>query len=133
MNNAGVYSLCAYQVTVALTAEAFTAIDDLDGMNAVTLEALLQYGSGGTSISAVVQTSLDGTNWVDVARFDFTTSSSRKACNLSGLTAVDVGSVSTLSVEGRRDGFLGNTLRAVVTSVGTYVDTTLQIRAAVRG
>ena len=70
----GNYVLAATAITAALTAEAMSAIEDLDGMNAVTLVASLAYGSGGTTCVATVQTSFDGgTTWLDVARFDFAT------------------------------------------------------------
>ena len=54
-------------------------------MGAVTLLAELLGATGGTSISALVQTSLDGGSvWLDVARFDFTTSAAKKWCVLQG-------------------------------------------------
>ena len=130
--NVGVYSLVSTQVTAPLTALAQTPITDLDGMSAVTIEANFQYGSGGTSVSAVVQTTLDGTNWRDVARFDFTTASRVARANLSALTPQSAATLSALAAEGVNDGFLGKGLRAVLTSVGTYENTTLSVTAAVR-
>lgn len=127
-----IYTLFAGEITTALTSEAADEIIDLDGMNAATLTARLAYGSGGTSVSAKVQTSLDGSVWLDVARFDFTTSSATKTANLSGLTAKGVAAYSALGSEGVTDGLLGSSLRAVITSVGTYTNTTLDIRASVR-
>jgi len=133
MDNPGVYALFAGQITAALTAQAQTPIIDLDGMTAVTLEASLGYGSGGTSCSAVVQTTFDeGTTWRDVARFDFTTSTRVATANLSGLTAKASATYASLASEGVNDGLLGDQLRVVLTSVGTYVNTTLSVRAAVR-
>lgn len=125
--------LVAEAITVALTNKAYSALSGLDGMTAVTLEAVFIYGSGGTSVVAKVQTSLDGTNWRDIARFDFAAASATKSCNISGLTPIGVQSLPALSAEGVRDGFLGGSLRAVVTSVGIYgADTMLAIRAATR-
>lgn len=133
MDNPNVYTLYAQSITAALSAQAQTAIDGLAGMSAVTLEAELAYGSGGTSASAVIQTSLDGgTVWLDVARFDFTTASAKKWCVLQGLAAKGVASYSALAAEGVNDGLLGDRLRAVITTVGTYADTTLNVRASVR-
>jgi hypothetical protein len=133
MNNPAVYSLAALSITAALSASAQTAIDDLDGMTAVTLEASFQWGSGGTSCSAVVQTSFDGgTIWRDIARFDFTTATAVKHCNLEGLLSKAVTSYAVLASEGVYDGVLGDQLRAVVTSVGTYANTVLSVRASVR-
>lgn len=131
--SAGVYTLAALGVTTPLTASAQTAITSLDGMTAVTLEANFQYGSGGTSFSALAQTSCDGgTVWRDVARFDFTTTTAVQYANLSGLTAKGITSYSALGSAGVNDGLLCNQLRAVITSVGTYVNTTFGLRASVR-
>lgn len=131
--NAGVYTLAATGVTAAQSAVAQTAISNLDGADAVTLIAQFGYGSGGTSCDVLVQTTLDGgTTWLDVAHFSFTTASATKAANLSGLTAKAVGAYVALSGEGVNDGLLGNQIRAVITSIGTYVNTTLSVRASVR-
>lgn len=128
-----VYSLASLAITTALSAQAQTAIEDLDGMTAVTLEAVFGYGSGGTSAAVTIQTSLDGgTTWRDIARFDFTTASATKVANLSGLLSKAVTAYAALGSEGVLDGILGDALRVVVTSVGTYANTTLSIRASVR-
>jgi hypothetical protein len=129
---AGVFDLCAMQIAAALSNEALSAIDGLDGMTAVSLDASFAYGTGGTSVVAVVQTTLDGTNWRDIARFDFGTAASVKHANLSGLLSKGITSTATLSSEGVVDGLLGNKLRVVLNSSGTFVNTTLSIRAAVR-
>lgn len=133
MDNSGLYTLVSLSLTAALTAQAQSDIDNLDGVTAVTLEAEFGYGSGGTTASATVQTSFDGgTVWLDIARFDFTTSSRKAVCNLSGLLSKAVTTYAALSSEGVNDGVLGNMLRAVVTTTGVYANTTLAIRAAAR-
>lgn len=133
ITNPGVYALAIDQITVAQTVQAFTAITDLDGATAVTIECQFQYGSGGSTASATVQTSFDGgLTWRDVARCDFTTSTAVKHFNLSGLLSKGATPYAALSVEGVNDGVLGNQLRAVVTSTGTYANTILSVRASVR-
>lgn len=136
MDNPGVLTLAAVNLTAPLTAQAQTMpvnADSLDGMTAVTLTAEFQYGSGGTTCSAVVQTSFDGgTVWWDIARFDFTTATRKAACNLEGLLSKAVSTYTALASEGVFDGVLGSELRCVLTSTGTYVNTTLAIRASVR-
>ena len=133
MNNPGVYSLALLSPTVAQTAAVQTpGAINLDGITAVTLEAAFQYGSGGTSCSAVVQTTFDGTIWRDIARFDFTTASATKHCNLEGLLSKAVTLYAALGAEGVYDGVLGNQLLAVITSVGVYANTVLSVRASVR-
>lgn len=133
MNSPGVYPLAVLGIAAPLTAVAQTPIVNLDGMTAVTLEASFAYGSsGGTSCSAVVQTTFDGTIWRDIARFDFTTVSSTKHCNLNGLLSKGVTVYAPLGSENVYDAVLGNQLRAVITSVGTYIGATLSVRASVR-
>lgn len=128
-----VYTLASLGVTTALTSSAQTAIDDLDGMTAVTLEAAFGYGSAGTTCFAIVQTTFDaGSTWRDIARFDFTTASAVKVANLSGLLSKAVTSYAALASENVLDGVLGDQLRAVISSTGTYVNTTIVIRASVR-
>ena len=128
MDNPGVYTLAATAVTTALTSQAFTAIEDLDGMTAVTLVASFLGGSGGSTCAAVVKTTLDGgTTWLDIARFDFTTSSATKVANLSGLLSKAAAAYAALGSEGVTDGVLGDQLRVDVTSTGTYTNTTLSV------
>lgn len=137
MTREGVYTLAALSVTTALTASAQTAITDLDGIEGANLVAELLGGTGGTTVVAVVQTTFDdGATWYDIARFDFNTADSPpaeglKSCVVQTEAAKAVTTYAALAVEGVNDGLLGNQLRAVVTSTGTYTSTTLSVRAAV--
>lgn len=122
----GSFSLFVGAITAALSAQAQTPIEDLDGMLSASIVARFVYGSGGTSVSALVQTSLDGgTIWHDIARFDFTTASATKSANLSGLTYKAAAALAALGSEGQNDGLLGPMVRAVITSVGVYAGGTL--------
>lgn len=133
MDNPGGFSLAAVQLGAALSAVALTPITDLDGMTAVTIEFDFKGGTGGSSATAVVQTSLDkGTTWRDIARADFANTAAVKHCNLEGLLSKGITSYADLAAEGVYDGVLGSQLRAVITSVGTYSDTTLAVRVSVR-
>ena len=134
MNNPGIQSLGDFTLTAA-GSQSGAAVAGLDGMTSVTVSARLAYGSGGTTAVCVVQTSINqGTTWVDVARFDFSTAGAEKVVNLSGLTArTSPLSVAALASEGCNDGILGDRLRAVVTTTGTYAGSTVaSIRASVR-
>lgn len=132
MDNPGVFTLAALGITVAAVTQ-LTPIADLDGMTAVTLEFAFTYGSGGASVSAVVQTTFDGgTSWRDVARADFTTASATKHCSLEGLLSKAMTLYGALAAEGVYDGVLGDQLRCVVTSTGVYANTTLSVRASAR-
>ena len=134
MDNPGVYTLAVVSPTTAVAAAAGvqTPIANLDGMTAVSIEASFQYGSGGTTATAVVQTSFDGSIWRDIARFDFATSTAVKHCNLEGLLSKGITAYAALGSEGVYDGVLGNQLRAVISSTGTYANTILSVRASVR-
>ena len=124
----------------ALTASATyvgTAIEDLDGMTAATIQVKFAYGSGGTTARAYVQTSLDqGTTWIDIISVLHTTSSEVAVFNISGLTPKTTAIVpgdGALSDDTAIDGILGDRLRVKVVTTGTYAgQTVLSVRAAVR-
>lgn len=132
MNKAGVFTLGSLPIAAARSLALLTPVLNLDGMSAVSLECNFQWGAGGTSTTAIVATSLDGVLWRHIARFDFTTSSLVKTANLSGLSPKGVASYADLAAEGVTDGFLGNQLALLVSSVGTYSNTLLTCRASVR-
>lgn len=136
MNNPGYYSLADLPITTALTGSTQTAIENLEGMLASTIQAKFAYGSGGTSAKVYVQTTLDdGLTWVDIASFAFTTSSATKVINLSGLTPKTTAitpSDGALSDDTCVDGILGNTLRVKITTVGVYVNSTLSVKLIAR-
>lgn len=104
-----------------------TPLTNLGGMSRLTLSARLAYGSGGTTIIAVVQTSLNqGTTWIDIARFDFATAGLEKVMNLTTNTSLTSPyTVIDLAAEGGLNNVLGDQLRAVVTSTGTYAGSTV--------
>lgn len=132
MDNPGIYDLAVLDSS-AFVAGVVTAIEDLDGMSAVTIEASLKYGSGGTSISAIVMTSFDkGQTWRHIARFDFATASAVKLANIQALTAKAITTYADLASEGVNDGLLGDRLAVKLIPVGNYSGTSLSIRAAVR-
>lgn len=133
MNNPGVFPLAALQITAAMPKSLLTPITGLSGMTAVTLDFNFLYGAGGSTVSAIVATSLDGgTNWRQIARVDFTTSSAVKQCNLEGLLSKGITVYADLAAEGVNDGILGDQLAAIITTTGVYSGTTLAIRASVR-
>lgn len=145
MDAPGIFNLGDRAITVALTDVVITEgvsvagagqaeIDQLDGMDGVSLQASFVYGSGGTTCIVTVQTSLDqGASWIDIARFDFATSNAKKIANISAASAVAPAVVSPLGAEGKLDGILGDRLRAKVTSTGTFAgNSSVSVRASVR-
>ena len=80
-------------ITTALTNAVSTAqqVQGQMGVESVTIQANFTYGSGGTTATTWVQTSLDGgLTWTDVANFAFTTSSLRAVATLSALTEFSI-------------------------------------------
>lgn len=135
MDNPGVYLLASVPVTSAITSPAGkqTAIVNLAGMTAVTLEFDFTYGSGGTTCSAIVRTPFDGgTKFRDIARADFTTAAAVKHCNLEGLLSKGMTAYAALAAEGVYDGVLGDQLMVEIISTGTYANTVMTVRASVR-
>lgn len=147
MNNPGIKDLASLAITAALTGSVVTSsvdaqgnaisyVDRLEGMLAAAIEFRLAYGSGGTSLKAYLQTSFDqGQTWVDIACAAFTTASAVKIINLSALTPKTTAvtpSDGSLTDDTCVDGLLGDRLRVKVTSVGTYANTQLAVRATVR-
>lgn len=123
------YTLFAAAITAALTASAQTPIDGLEGMTSAVLVATMLGGSGGTSIAVVAQISIDGgTTWLDVARFDFLTTAATKWAALDFTKEKAIASYAALASEGVNNGIRGARMRAVVTSVGTYTNTTASLR-----
>lgn len=136
MLNPGLYALADRAITTALN-EAQTPIVDLDGATAVTVQARLAYGSGGTTAKVYVQTSLDqGVTWMDVACLAFAAAGATKVVNLSALTPRTVPALPTdgaLADDTVVDGVLGDRLRTRIITTGTYAGSTLvSVRAAVR-
>lgn len=133
MDNAAVYTLAALQVAGPVAAQLQMPIVDLAGMTAATLDFEFNYGSGAASGFVKVKTSFDGgTKWRDVARFDFATASKVKHANLDGLLPKGVTEYADLAGEGVYDAVLGDRLVAELTVTGTYVNSSLAVRASVR-
>jgi len=113
-------------------------ITGLDGMAALSIQAALLYGSGGTKIQAYVQTSIDqGVTPVDIACITFTAAAGAKIVNLSGMTPKTTEVVpadGALADDTCVDGILGDRLRLKVVSTGIYAGgTVLSVRAMPRG
>lgn len=128
-------TLYSATITTAVTGVTGTVFEfAADTPRNVTLQGNFTYGSGGLTADAWVQTTFDeGATWSDIANFHFTTSSARKAFNLSSLTPVTTQATptdGTLAANTAVDGLIGGKLRVKVTTTGTYAgNTTLAIDA----
>ncbi len=102
-----------------------SAVVDAQGAlpTSLAIQANFLYGSGGTATDAYVQTSFDGTTWVDIAQFHFTTAAARRLYNLSGATVVTTAATpgdGALSANTAVDGLLGPWYRVKWSTSGTY-------------
>lgn len=132
MEDAADYTLFAGAITAARSAEAQTAVD-IVGASSLTVLAEMIGGTGGTSISAWVQVSLDGgSTYLDAALFTWTNTGSKKWCVLQGNAAKAVAAYAALAAEGLNDGLLGTKWRAMLTTVGVYSNTTVSVRVNAR-
>lgn len=149
MNNPGLYNLgdvalaainAATAATVVTSSSdeqgnAIAYLDGLEGMLAATLQANFNWGSGGTSLKVLFETSLDqGVTWIEVARLAFGTASEENLVNLSGLTPkTTVVTPAALSDDTCLDGIFGTRWRARILTVGTYAgNTSLSLRMVAR-
>lgn len=106
-----------------------------DSPRSLLVQANFSYGSGGTTVDAFLQTSVDGgLSWMDIAQFHFATASARAFYNLNSQTpnktqvpATD----GTLAVNTANDGLLGPLFQLKLASTGTYAGTTLRIDVSV--
>ena len=79
-------TLANITITTAVTGFVTPPMQFLEGPPlSLSVEANFTYGSGGTSVDAWLQTSLDGgTTWCDMAEFSFMMASARKGARLFG-------------------------------------------------
>ena len=111
-------------------------------------EAILLVATGGTTIDAYVQTSLDeGVTWVDIMNFHFTTSAAKaiEMCSaylpletIAGATVTVVNPYTptdgSLASNTTVQGVLGDRFRVKVTTTGTYTGgTSLQVVGFAKG
>lgn len=110
-------------------------VDDLD-FDTLLVQARLAYGSGGTTVKAYLQTTIDqGATWVDIACFAFTTASASRLINLvrTPVTSPVTPGDGVLADNTTVDGILGERLRLKVVVAGTYgASTVLSVRALPR-
>lgn len=142
--NLGLFNLGSATITAPVTDSVLTSsnynggavayLAGLVGIKSLTAWADFVYGSGGTTAALKIQTSLDqGSNWIDVLRFDFTTASAKKIASIGVFAASAPAAVSALGSEGKLDNILGDRLRAILTSTGTYAgNTSIACRIAAR-
>lgn len=134
MNSPGYASLGSFTIT---TAGTFTGdwVDDFDGLLALLVHLRFVYGSGGTSVAAYLQTSVDqGNTPIDIASVAFATASENAVLNFSALTPKTTQvtpSDGALTSDTAVDGILGDRFRVKIVVVGTYAGSTQLICSSV--
>lgn len=103
----------------------------------IQLQATFAGGTGGTSVNAYVQTTLDGgLSWFDIANFSFANSPGVRISEVDSDTVAAANYTptdGTLAANTTKDGLIGSQLRVKWTSVGTYSGgTSLGITAVTR-
>lgn len=119
-------------ITTAGAGTTTNAINFNTDVISLDMMAVFDYGSGGTSAQFWVQTSIDGTNWHDIANFAFATADLVKeaACTSTLAHTHRTATDGTLADNTVINGFIGNQLRVKYTTVGIYAgSTTIKIMA----
>jgi hypothetical protein len=119
---------------------AGTTTYTIDGAEADTIyllsQAAFDYGSGGTTVKAFIQTSVDdGTTWVDIISHAFATTDATalsKVSTAGAMTANYTPTDGTLTDNTVKDGLLGDQLRLKLIVAGTYAATTLKLYGAAK-
>jgi len=128
MSKQGIQSLGDFTITIAAT-QVGDWVTGFQNLLALTANLRLAYGSGGTSIKAYLQTSLDQqTTAIDIACVVFGTASENEVLNFAGqtpkLTQVSP-TDGTLTDDTAIDGILGDRFRIKIVSTGTYAGSTV--------
>jgi len=128
MLSPGFKSLGQFTITAAGT-QVGDWVEGLEGLLALAAQLRLAYGSGGTSVKAYLQTSLDqGATAIDIACAAFGTAGKVACFNFSALTPKLTPVVPTdgaLADDTAIDGVLGDRFRLKIVSTGTYAGSTL--------
>jgi hypothetical protein len=124
--------LDALAITTAVTGVTSAVVGSGSGTpGGLLVQIDFVYGSGGTSGKVWLQTSLDGSSWIDVANMTFTTASKSRIMNLSADTVIATPYTvtdGTLADDTVKDGIIGGVYRTKLTTIGTYAGgTTLSV------
>lgn len=116
-------------ITTAVTAAVTpgVSVGTVSAASAV-IQANLVYGSGGTTFSVWVQTSIDGgATWIDVCNMSGTTASLLRVQVVSSRTPITTPYApldGTLAANTVHDGIIGSLWRTKLTTTGTYAGAT---------
>jgi hypothetical protein len=110
-------TLLSLPINTPINTTKTTPIQTKEPPENLTVQCNFVYGSGGATVDAYVQMSVDGgSTWVDVAECHFTTASLRELYDISSLPSV----ASSRTAKGGMIGW-----RVEYVSTGTYADGTM--------
>ena len=93
---------------------------DLGSLLGFSYQIAFNPTGGGTTCAVSIDSTVDdGLTWIDIARFDFTTTSSLAVGTNGALANVAPSALAPLT-SGQFRVFLGNRIRARITTTGTY-------------
>jgi len=126
MNNPGIYDLGDFAVTAADTAIGEPVLG-LAGVAEIDVQLRLAYGSGGATVKAYVQSSLDqGATWFDLWCLAATTASKTRARRLKPDGVEQTPTDGALADDTVATGIvLGDRFRLKLVSTGTYAGNTV--------
>jgi hypothetical protein len=96
-------------------------------LNSILIHCVLQYGSGGTTVDAWIQTSIDGSFWMDVAQCHGALTNLSQYFNLHNQATVTTPLAltdGTLAANTSVAGIVGPWWRVKYSSTGTYAGNT---------
>lgn len=133
-------TLYSATLTTAIAGVGQTPVIGIVPFKYLALFAKFVYGSGGTSADAYVQSSIDGgVTWFDVANFHFLTTSGNKMSAVvwdpaTAFTAGTTPGSAALAANTVLNGIIGDRVRCLITTVGTYAGgTTFAIDMVAKG
>ena len=106
------------------------------GVKNISAFAVFDYGSGGTTAKAWIQTSFDkGVTWIDIINFAFTTADLNKVAAVSANIAATHATPTDAALADNtiNNGLIGDRIRLKVTTTGIYAATTLKIDVTTKG
>lgn len=142
--NLGLFNLGSAVISAAVTDTVLTSsnfngalagfIGGLGGMTSLTAWADFTYGSGGSAAVLKIQTSLDQSqSWIDILRFDFAQANRKAIASVGVFANVAPATIAALGAEGKLDNILGDRVRAILSTTGTYAaNTSIACRIAAR-
>jgi hypothetical protein len=118
----GSITLLAKTLAGAVTAELHGPVGVDARPSSLVLYVKFVRAAGGTTAKAWVQTTVDGTNWFDIACFSYTTTDAQRMCTLTdvAVTTIATPADGTTADNTVVNGFLGSAFRVKLTTTGTY-------------